>query len=223
MVSIQSVCGIRSFSLPFLFLEEDLIKASGIDAIFFYINCLHDRGGVINTCEIKLPRRFDRELFSLLPFYLGYAFHRISRLSTFFSHCSVWRLLASFLILCSLLPFGTVGLVEVSIVNPLFFLIASAVGCYFAMNLSALLPFGRRVLSYIGEYTMEILTWHFLSFKIVNLLKITVYDWDIERLAEFPVIAENNTFWWPLYTLFGVGLPLLLTLCTSKIRHLFSK
>ena len=108
-----------------------------------------------------------------------------------------------------------------NIVNPLFFLTASAVGCYFAMNLSALLSFGRRALSYIGEHTMEILTWHFLSFKLVNLLKIAIYDWDIERLAEFPVIAENNTFWWPLYALAGVGLPLLLTLCTSKIRHLF--
>lgn len=180
-------------------------------------------GGVINTFGIKLPRCFDRDLVSLFPFYLGYASHHLSWLNARVSHYSLWRMALCFLILCSLLPFGTLSLGDGNIVNPLFFLTASAVGCYFAMNLSALLPFGRRALSYIGEHTMEILTWHFLSFKLVNLLKIAIYDWDIERLAEFPVIAENNTFWWPLYALAGVGLPLLLTLCTSKIRHLFSR
>lgn len=58
---------------------------------------------------------------------------------------------------------------------------------------------------------MVILAMHLLSFKLISLAKITYYGWPIERLAQFPVIEQNNSLWWLAYTLVGVGIPLILS------------
>lgn len=57
---------------------------------------------------------------------------------------------------------------------------------------------------------MIILSLHFISFKLVSLIKIGLYGWPIERLAEFPVIEQNNEFWWFLYCMIGLATPLLI-------------
>ena len=67
-----------------------------------------------------------------------------------------------------------------------------------------------KSLVYIGDRTIDILTWHFLSFKLVSLLIIAVYLLPEARLAEFPVIEEYSyQGWWMPYLLVGVSLPLL--------------
>lgn len=64
-------------------------------------------------------------------------------------------------------------------------------------------------LDYVGKYTLQILTFHFLAFKLVSVIKIYVYGYDWEMLSKFPVIRENNAIFWVVYVIAGVGLPLL--------------
>ena len=64
-------------------------------------------------------------------------------------------------------------------------------------------------LSYIGKFAMPILLLQFFAFRTVDLLKIAVYDLPISRLADFPVIADNNEYFWILYTIVGLALPIL--------------
>lgn len=64
-------------------------------------------------------------------------------------------------------------------------------------------------LSYIGEYAMPILLLQFFAFRVVDLLKIAVYDLPIARLADFPIIVDNNQYFWILYTIVGLALPIL--------------
>ena len=76
---------------------------------------------------------------------------------------------------------------------------------------------------YIGERTLEILTWHMLSFKVISLLIIWYYSLRIEKLAEFPVITEYAiSGYWLLYFIAGLCLPLLTIsiIDTLKIRLL---
>ena len=62
-----------------------------------------------------------------------------------------------------------------------------------------------KVLDFIGKNTLTILTWHFLSFKLVSLIIIGIYDLPIERLAEFPVIMEySQRGYWVLYFCFAI-------------------
>ena len=71
--------------------------------------------------------------------------------------------------------------------------------------------FLKRVLTYIGDRTLDILTWHLLSFKIVSILIISIYGLSIKHLAEFPVIEDYSIKgWWIVYLVVGVTVSLLI-------------
>lgn len=119
-----------------------------------------------------------------------------------------------------------------------YFLIALC-GTYMTFHVSALCDRNsrgglRRLLVFIGDHTLEILTWHFLSFKLVSLLMIWVEHRPIQQLACFPVIAANLkdygyfTPWWPVYWVVGISVPLLIvylqrSFWTMVHRMLFKK
>lgn len=70
----------------------------------------------------------------------------------------------------------------------------------------------NKWLVFIGNNTLTILTWHMLSFKIVNLMIIYAYSLPIARLAEFPVIEEySQQGWFLLYFFIGVIVPMEMT------------
>ena len=74
-------------------------------------------------------------------------------------------------------------------------------------------------LTYVGDRTLGILTWHFLSFKLVSLIIVSIYCLPLSRLGEFPVIVEySNGGWWLPYTITGVTVPLLMDWLFSRIR-----
>lgn len=67
----------------------------------------------------------------------------------------------------------------------------------------------RPFLMFVGDHTLEVLTWHFLTFKIVSLLIILIHQLPIGQLACFPTIRGYGIYYWPLYSLAGIGLPAL--------------
>lgn len=87
-----------------------------------------------------------------------------------------------------------------------------------AQHVDKQLPIGciRNAITFIGDHTMEILTWHMLSFKIVSLLIIWIEQRPIQQLACFPVIpadmtdANYFTPWWMIYVAIGSIMPLLM-------------
>ena len=69
-----------------------------------------------------------------------------------------------------------------------------------------------KCIVFIGDHTMEVLTWHFLSMKLVSLMLIAIYDLPIKRLSEFPVIEEYaRQGWWIAYLIVGVAIPVVWT------------
>ena len=76
----------------------------------------------------------------------------------------------------------------------------------------------KRIFIFVGDNTLDILTWHLLSFKLVSLLLIWIYGLDIKRLAEFPVIEEYAyQGWWVLYL--TIGLVVSLFFAFGKHKH----
>lgn len=76
-----------------------------------------------------------------------------------------------------------------------------------------------KVLDFIGKNTLTILTWHFLSFKLVSLFIIGIYDLPIERLAEFPVIKEySQQGWWIVYFLIAMIVTCGIAYCNKWIK-----
>lgn len=72
--------------------------------------------------------------------------------------------------------------------------------------------FGNRVrefLVFTGEHTLEILTWHFLSFKLVSFIIVLQESLPFEMLAMFPCVSTPYiNLWCVAYTTIGVFLPL---------------
>lgn len=71
---------------------------------------------------------------------------------------------------------------------------------------------------YLGEHTLIILALHFLCFKLVSLLKIYLYGLPLEDLSQFPVIFEYNSYFWILYSIIGIFIPLLLENIYNNIK-----
>ena len=69
----------------------------------------------------------------------------------------------------------------------------------------------KRFLVYTGDHTLYIFIFHIISYKAVSLLKIWYYGLDRRQIGCHMVIhdySQQDQFW-ILYTIAGVGLPLL--------------
>ena len=76
----------------------------------------------------------------------------------------------------------------------------------------------NNLVEYIGNNTLTILTFHFISFKLISLLIIIQNNLPIDMLSQFPVIADfAYDGWWIAYAIIGIAIPLL---CTRLIAYL---
>lgn len=91
-------------------------------------------------------------------------------------------------------------------------------------SLADLQSFVRTLLAIAGSYTLIILAMHFLCFKIVSLIIISIYGLPIERLAELPVISEYaNQGWWIVYFSVGIALSILIVRFCNKVYSSLNK
>lgn len=69
----------------------------------------------------------------------------------------------------------------------------------------------RDMLIFIGDNTLYIFVFHIISFKVVSALKIMWYGLDWQQIGCHMVIHYNNhtDLFWVLYTIAGVGIPML--------------
>jgi fucose 4-O-acetylase-like acetyltransferase len=80
-----------------------------------------------------------------------------------------------------------------------------------------------NLITNIGNKTIEILTWHFLCFKIVSMIIIAYDGLPIEHLAEFPVMRPYNTQgWWICYFIIGVAVPVIGAVYFNKLSQFIS-
>lgn len=78
-----------------------------------------------------------------------------------------------------------------------------------------------RKIAVVGNFTLDILVWHFLAFKVVSYLIIKLHDLPIEHMGDFPIISEYSHIYWPLYAIAGIGLSLMMGHILRKIESRF--
>lgn len=104
------------------------------------------------------------------------------------------------------------SMLSYSAIQILPYSVCAILGTIMILNLSHRLSlcqnWAKRFLMFVGDHTLEVLTWHFLSFKLVSLLIIWVYALPIEQLAGFPIIKGYSLMYWPLYSFVGVCVPI---------------
>lgn len=74
----------------------------------------------------------------------------------------------------------------------------------------------KQYLIYVGEHTLSILAFHFLSFKLVSIVIIMLYGLPIIELSKYYILSCGY-WWWVVYAFIGVNLPLVLRFAYDKI------
>lgn len=151
--------------------------------------------------------------FSSFFYVVGYCYNKIES-----DRCysDIALIISATLTATGLIYFDhVVGVLENGFKDVLPYSIFAISGTLMVLNISKRIELlkVKNLFYYVGNNTMIILAIHLLTFKLISLIKITYYSWPIERLAEFPVIEQNNSLWWLAYTLVGVGIPLILSKC----------
>ncbi len=101
--------------------------------------------------------------------------------------------------------------------------VCAILGTIMMLNLSHRLSLHQNIvtqfLKFAGDHTLEVLTWHFLAFKLVSFFIIIIYSLPIELLASFPVIPDYSNLYWPLYSLVGIGMPLSILYIKKRLLY----
>lgn len=157
-------------------------------------------------------------LLSTMFYVMGYCYRKIEN-DRFYT--APVGLMATLVTVGGIFYFGhLVEMLGIESRNVMPYAAFAATGIIMVLNISRFTEKAgiKDFLYLVGNNTMIILALHFTCMKLVSLLKITVYDWPVERLAEFPVITENNGTWWVAYVLSGVLIPLLLQVVYDRAR-----
>lgn len=91
------------------------------------------------------------------------------------------------------------------------YLITSTCGTFMVLLLSKRITRMTSLASFFsfcGNNTLTILTWHFLSFKLISLAIVFIFGFPIECLSNHPII-QMPSFWWVAYFFMGVLLPII--------------
>lgn len=108
--------------------------------------------------------------------------------------------------------FGYVNLSANEYSGMIYLVIVSILGFLLVANLAKLI--GRSILlsktvSYIGKNSIQVLLFHFLSFKIVNIIQIVITHASWDQLGCHPVMNGRDG-WWGVYLLIGIIMPLFM-------------
>lgn len=99
-------------------------------------------------------------------------------------------------------------------------LLAALAGFYFAMALSHV-PIISSGFSFVGKYSMSILIFHYISYDVVDAIRVLLNDLPWEHVSSFPIIRADWR-WGICYVIAGVGVPILLNIGWQKIYRLAS-
>lgn len=156
---------------------------------------------------------------SVLYYYTGILIYKYKQ----FIPLTYTTLILTFIIvlLGSLFFKGTIDMRFTSIYNQIPYYIFSIAGIIMILCISQKLETTNKVslLYYIGNHTMPILALNLLALKVGSCLKIWIYRLPIEQLASFTVIYDNNSWYWLIYTIIGVAIPLLIHFIYLKFFH----
>lgn len=158
-------------------------------------------------------------MYGCLFFVVGYIY-KSYRLTEYLNKS--WVNLMCLLLVCIGSVLIPTEMICVPVKQILPYIIVASAGSLLMFNTAGFLSRYKfsSMLVYVGRHTMLILALHFLSFKIINLIKVYAYNLPIKMLSCFPVIEEYNQYYWAAYVAVGVCVPLIIGDIGKKIFRL---
>lgn len=206
------------FSLLLFVISSKLLKKQWTEWALFVIVyaigfiLLYTRNGenysiFIRTCVVSFL------------FYLGYLWSKNNDKIPY----NWMGLIASMIILIAglLSPYSGIGIPELNFQNPILFLIYSLSGTYMLLCASKYIdrytPLLKRFLSYTGSKTLIILLTNILCLRICHIIRSYIEGYD-----GYPTTipqSETAWYWWILYSIFMVIVPLSVTWSITYIKN----
>ncbi len=166
---------------------------------------------------INIPLMGSHTSMSVACFLAGFIFRKV----TVFRNMRVGMLMLSVVLLYIWISGKGYEMLAIDNLGAevfMYFMI-SMIGAVGMMNLCSDIK-GRVAdcLDYIGTKTLYVMTWYLVAFKLVSMVKIWHYGYDWQLLSSFPVIMQDNAFFWVLYSVVGVALPIMGCMIYDRIK-----
>lgn len=80
-------------------------------------------------------------------------------------------------------------------------------------------------LVFCGNHTLEIMIFHIFAYKLIAAIQIAIYGMEWEQIGCHMVVHDKTTaaFWWIIYSIGGVAIPLLGVKCIERIKGKLQK
>ena len=217
------ICILMKISLLYIFfdfiikrlLKDTLITQAVISILLLCI------GFFFHLCGVAFLS-LDKVFSYYCLFYLGFilkSFNICEQFNSCFSRLFIFTVVFIILIVCK--HFGRIELAYTDYTNPVFLIMTSVCGWMLLYELSYFISKTARiadVVVVIGKNTIAVVILHFLCFKIVSFIGIIITDAPEYVLACFPTYMKTG-IWWVAYTIFGVGIPVLLSVIYKLIKQ----
>lgn len=170
---------------------------------------------IFSIIRYKIPT-IGAQTFLASAFYLsGYCFRRLN----VFAKKNLVVGLFCFIALAFIAPFFSCDMQGAKGLKLILYFAIALIGIYGTIQISSAIK-GKvvRVFDYIGNHTLDILTYHFISFKFVSAIKILVFGLSWNMLSDFPIIREYNGIFFIVYCIVGVAFPLAFGLLLSRLK-----
>ncbi len=203
-------------SIGHLLLRYTVVRIKGGKVLFGAVALLTFAGAaVINRTRWQLPMGIESCFCGYSAFLMGMALRKVNfpaRLGKYSPLAAV----GGFGILLLLDRIDNIGMGVGNISSLPFFIVASLSGWILIWGIASLIkgPLAR-FLCYCGKHSVWIVMLHFISFKPVAWLYLTLTGGDPAGLSAFPVFAAP--WLWIAYTVAGTLLPLLLCFGAGKL------
>ena len=163
-------------------------------------------------------------IMGMAYYLLGYNFKLLDIPNKFFSLSMIKKIVV--FIVCILLLFSIAKINFVSFSKGTYFysilsVISAISGILLTIMISNKLS-KNKLLTNIGTYTLEIMIWHFVAFKLVMIIQMIVYDLDFSILKYHPYY-DNSGIWVYLLVLCGLIIPIILSKNYDYIKKIGKK
>lgn len=168
---------------------------------------------LLSITPFKIPTISSTTMLASSFYLAGYSFNK--QLISKRSSLSIGLFCLGLLFVISLFFQGSMSVTSTDI---FIYFIVALIGVMGVLNI-AIKGKVQKILDYMGSKTLYLLTFHFLAFKLVSLIKIWCYGLPITELSSFPIIREQNTYFWILYSIVGVVLPIAIWEVVKHIQN----
>lgn len=158
--------------------------------------------------------------FAAVYFYTGIIFRKFENKIPASRYVTIFSFLLT--LIGSSTYTGDIDMRYTTLHNHIPFYILSICGSITLFNISKWLNEVSKtnILYYIGNHTMPILALNLIALKIGNLIKIIIWDMPLETLSSHTVIYDYNHYFWVIYAVIGVTIPLISELIYNIIRQI---